>query len=131
MTKLSERVAEIKSSEAASKSQKEKLERKKVKAIKANLLAEFEIGFANELEILKEESITWKPMMQDERYEHLGTYIQFKRKGKILNMDFSNRKSYRLEFVSHSHRPYGGTMVYGDWSKDRFLVWISDNLITD
>ena len=93
---------------------------------------EFEAGFVDVLPMLKEAGITYKGGTQHRNYPSNATYIEFFYGKKSLKMDFVHRKSYRYEFVyksSPSDYRNHCTMTYGDWDKDRFIMWIYDELI--
>lgn len=128
-TKLSKLANQLKLTQSEIKKSEEFRKALELKVIKNRLRKEFKIAFADILEMLKEENITWQPKLQDDRYEYMGTYILFRRNKKTLAMDFSHRNSYRYEFVRYGNT-YGGTMTYGAWDMDRFILWIYDNLIS-
>lgn len=91
---------------------------------------EFEAGFAEILPLLKDAGITYKGGTQEFNYPSNATYIEFFYDGKYLKMDFNHRKSYRYEFAKKSYTQINyGTMTFGEWDKDRFIVWIYDELI--
>lgn len=94
-----------------------------------NLLQEFEIGFADYLSMLKEAGVSWSAHFNT-AWEHQGSYIKFKKEEKELKMDFSTRDSYRYEYVGVLGRERMGKMVYGNWSKEDFVLFINDNLLS-
>lgn len=128
METLKEKAEAILKAEEDRKALLEEEERQKIIGIKQKLLSEFEIGFKDFLDLIKMEGINYKAQMQDDRYAHFGTYIEFFRGDKSVKMDFNSRNSYRYEFVKHNNDGRYGTMVYGEWSKDKFLVFLYRSL---
>lgn len=130
MSTLHEKAQEIRAKREAEKNQR--IENAKKGQFEARMLLrkEFEIGFKDIIPLLEDAGISWDAFYQDPIYQFNG-YILFQYKGRRLKMDFSNRTSYRYEFVSEYKQRNGhsGTMVYGAWDKDRFITWIDEKLI--
>lgn len=93
-----------------------------------HLETEFNIRFADALPLLKAEGITVSFHKQNKRYKHMGTYVQFTKGAAILKMDFSNRSSYRYEYIPYQ-KGYGSA-CYGAWPLDRFYEFIYDGLLS-
>ncbi|MDH6308082.1 hypothetical protein M2451_002601 [Dysgonomonas sp. PFB1-18] len=126
-TALEEMADNIRNAQIAEQEQLSNADKLRVQSEANYILEEFETAFAPELEILKESGVTWSAQHQDKRYSSQGFYIQFEREGKILKMDFSNRHSYRYEHVPYSSNRTG-SMTYGSWSKEQFILFIHDGL---
>lgn len=109
---------------------KQDIKNKKLADQIISLTERFEVGFADELPLLKSEKITYSLHYQiGGVYD---SYVLFERKGRSLKMDFHSAKSYRLEFVKIYHsgvNPHYGAMQYGAWSKDDFIVFLYKGLI--
>jgi hypothetical protein len=129
ITQLANRIRENRQIKLTEKQEQEKQE---FLAIIKRLEDEFKIGFAEEIPLLEESGINWSAHLQDNRYEHMGAYILFEKDGKSVKMDFNHRKSYRYEFVPHSNHEHGarGSMVFGEWNKEDFYLFIDSNLLS-
>ncbi len=127
MTTISERAAQIRKTEEEIKQKQLADQKAETDLVKTRLLKEFEIAFEPVLQMLKTENITYSAHYQDERYFHMGTYILFKTDRDELKMDFNSANSYRYEFIKYD-RGYG-SMCYGKWDMDRFIIWIDEKLI--
>ncbi len=93
------------------------------------ILQEFEIGFAKELPLLKDAGISYSAHYNSQ-YDHEGTYIKFCFVGQELKMDFSARNSYRYEYTGRRGEAGNyGRMVFGDWNKEDFILFIYTGLI--
>lgn len=123
---LSQLAARIKKNEIDFEKQaNQKIDAESKKAL-AFIQAQFELRFVDYLELLKNEGIEYSAKFHDNRYHHQGSFIEFKKGEKRLRMDFSNANSYRYECPSEGKY---GTMVYGQWDFDRFILFIHDNLL--
>lgn len=100
-------------------------------AIIERLQNEFEIGFKEQISLLNESGIKWSAHLNNDKYEDQGAYILFKKGDKSIKMDFNNRVSYRYEYFPYSLNEYAskGTMVFGDWDKDDFYLFIDEKLL--
>lgn len=126
MKTIAEKAAEIRKAQSEiSEQESNQVKAQKDKAL-ALLISEFEIGFADELPLLKSSGISYSAHYNS-AYEHEGSYIKFTLKDKTLKMDFSHRAAYRYEHTTPAN-PYGG-MVYANWEKDRFILFIDEQLI--
>ncbi len=103
----------------------EDLEREK---LTDNLLVEFETGFAEQLPLLKESGISWSAHINS-RYTQDGFYIKFKSGDIELKMDFNSAKSYRYEYTGKKGKYNYGSMCYGNWDKEDFLLFIDEHLL--
>ena len=92
------------------------------------LLEEFEKGFKEQLPMLADAGIKWNARYNS-MYDHEGAYIQFRLGEKTLKMDFGSATSYRYEYTGRVGSGTHGCMVYGDWPKDDFIIFIYNNLI--
>ena len=109
---------------------KEKIERE-ARETRQYLENEFREAFPNVLPLLKELGIEFRGGMQDDRYQHMGTFIEFIHGSRRLKMDFSNRGSYRYEFVEYNRSINGhyGNSTYGKWKEDGLFLFLDEKLI--
>lgn len=134
MTKLEEKAKEILAEKERTKAEIERRIAEETAKNKAFLKSEFEKAFASVLDMLVESGISYEPGMNDERYTHKGTFIEFRLGANALRMDFSNANSYRYCYTSYSSnmmeaKTVGQPMVYGQWEMDKFIVWIYKELL--
>ena len=122
--KIEKLAKQIKSGEAKAQRAIHQQILKEQQEFEAKLLEEFKIGFSEQLPLLEEAKITFSAHQNDARYSHKGSHILFKLNKSELRMDFTNRRSYRYE-----HKTEGGTMTYGEWNKEKFILFIYDNLL--
>ncbi len=126
MNPILEKAQALRESKSKSDQAYQKKLDKQYKESQATLIEEFEIGFVQVLDMLKESGVSYSAHYQDPRYEHMGTYIQFEKEGlPPLKMDFNNRRSYRYEYVQYSTDRYG-TMTYGNWDMDKFILFLAE-----
>ena len=85
---------------------------------------QFKEGFADYLNLLKKEGIQWKAEMQDRKYSHKGSFIEFTKKDKSVRMDFNSQCSYRYEFVIHDQEPSMARSTFGEWDKKGFILFL-------
>ncbi|MFA6947115.1 MAG: hypothetical protein WC220_14575 [Pedobacter sp.] len=102
---------------------KEKQEEKDIKLL--IILESFELEFKKELPLLKDAGITWDAHFKT-NYEHDGAFIGFIYKSYTLRMDYSQGSGYRYECPNSNER---GSMRFGYWPKNDFIVWIYEYLI--
>lgn len=130
MSELVKRALELKKNKESTEQYNEIQRQKEYDGVINRITCEFEAGFKDILPMLKEAGITYKGGTQHRNYPSNATYIEFFLGEKSLKMDFIHRKLYRYEFVRKSYNSINcGTMTYGDWDKDRFILWIYDELI--
>lgn len=131
--KLQQRAAIIRQARENAAKHKEQMKLSKQREEIRIMEDEFKAGFAEEIPLLDEAGIKWAAHWQDPDYEFKGSYILFETDSKQLKMDFINRDAYRYEYVQHSLDEYRnrGTMVYGDWPKEDFIVWLDDQLFNE
>lgn len=123
-TTLVERALKIKEQEQTEEQKAISARQREIDSRCENILESFKRGFKDEVPLLTDEGITFSAHFTT-NYEHQGTYIMFKRGDKSVKMDFSNEFKYRYEYT----RPeQAGSMVYAEWDKDKFIVFIYDNL---
>lgn len=132
MTELEKRAQKIIDKKTRTK---EATEQKLAAGMAKNLLQlknEFIEGFGDVLDLLLAAGIGWEAKYQDPLYTFKGGYIEFTLKDKSLKMDFSSADSYRLCYVPYEESRKGVCpMVYSDWSKDAFIVWVYRNLMVE
>lgn len=126
-TELERRTREIREAEDKSADQEEITQRQKYFHAMIKLRNNFEESFKEVLPMLAEAGINYTAHRQNARYSHMSSYIKFDLAGKSLKMDFTETGGWRYEFVPYS-KDYG-TMCYGEWPMDRFIVWITENLL--
>ncbi len=132
MSELIKRALELKKDKESVEQHNDIQRQKEYDDVINRITSEFEARFEDILPMLKEAGITYKGGTQHHNYPSNATYIEFFLGEKSLKMDFVHRKSYRYEFVyksSPSDYRQNGTMTYGEWDKDRFILWIYDELI--
>ena len=123
-TEIQKRAAEIRIKKKKLEDVKINMEIKNKQIRLAKIVTEFEAGFESELPLLKEAGITYSPHYTD---DDLNSFIRFEKDNRILDMDFNNRNSYRYE---HPENREHFTKTYGEWSKDDFILWIDENLLS-
>ncbi len=129
--KLQQKAAIIRQARENARKDLEQIRRDKRQESIRILEDEFRVGFADEIPLLEEAGIKWSAHFQDPDYEFKGAYILFEKDDKRLKMDFASRGSYRYEYVPYSLEEYAyrGSMVYGNWTKEEFILWIDENLL--
>jgi len=110
--------------------EREKQKKEYLDAVES-LAQSFRDSFVHYLVMLKEAGIKWTAKFNDQRYiESSGGYIEFVRGKKTLLMDFNSGTNYRYEYTGSKLRPERtGTMVFDNWDKDMFVIFIYNGLI--
>jgi len=133
MSQITQLADKIRAEESAKQKAESERNAAEAKRIIEQLEEEFKHTFPDLLPIIEAEGITWRGGMQNENYSHMGTFIEFHYEGRSLKMDFSNRGSYRFEFVPYqggnNYPYYYGKSTFGKWPSSRFIVWLDENLV--
>lgn len=98
-------------------------------ALIAEKTKQFEKEFAAEIPLLTEAGIRYRVFMKG-IYNHQGYYVLFYKPGDVeqgrgLKMDFNGPGSYRYEYTE---RERIGTIAFGEWDKEEFLLWVAQGL---
>lgn len=128
MNQLLQKASEFKADQEFTKTSREQAKLEAGKRLIFELAEEFEARFGHFIPSFIDLNINWQIKLQDARYIHRGTYVEFWIPGskKSVKMDFSGRHRYRLEFVPFT-QPYG-SMAYGNWPDESFANFLVEGL---
>lgn len=92
---------------------------------KNRLYSLFVCRFVSFIELFESDGIKWDIKPKDPNDINGDWYIEFELGGYILKMDFASGQSFRLEYTDKNP----GSMVYGDWDDEKFVMFLYDGLI--
>ena len=122
MSQILKRARELREAQRVEEEKEQAEKTKECQEAMSILKQEFEAGFKSVLGMLKEDNIEYSAQRVDPRYPHQGSFIEFTKPGFTpLRMDFINQNNYRFEHVRKGH----GSMQYGNWSMDKFILFIA------
>jgi hypothetical protein len=91
------------------------------------ILESFKSTFYEYIPMIEEEGIEISAHFKS-AYEYQGSYIEFRKKDKILRMDYHDAITYRYEYTD-PHRMTCRS-VLGTWPKEDLILFIYDELLT-